>query len=92
MKWIKWNSTVWEIVDNNTVKATVVRIKVSAGSKARIFALYEMLKTILLATLNSQSEMTAGEENEYSKTFSKPVSKLQNIICQEQCYIFGSLC
>ena len=46
----------------------MVRIKVSAGSKARILrilALYEMLKNILTTTLNNQSEITAGEENEY---------------------------
>lgn len=45
----------------------MVRIKVSAGSKARIsriLALYEMLKNILTATPNNQSEVTA-EENEY---------------------------
>lgn len=45
----------------------MLRIKVSAGFKARILrilALHEMLKNILTATLNNQSEITAAAEDE----------------------------
>lgn len=44
----------------------MVRIKVSAGSKARIlriWASYDMLKNTVTTTLNNQSQITAGEEN-----------------------------